>query len=202
MNGARGPCLPKAVTNALPAILQDRLRDPVSSTGVRPSGLSTAPSRTRPFPSRGTREPFPGGWEVSDASSKSDGFLNLGVAVPNPSRVGRSSHPERNANISRPGQVAFMGKTGQWVRWGRGDCEGWSLQIGNAYRGSVALQHEGSGKPRMWRASINACDLGVYPDCDTAMNRVEELIESEMCSVLQAWELYTAWKKARGTALT
>ena len=95
-----------------------------------------------------------------------------------------------------------MGKVGQWVRWGRGDCEGWSLQIGNAYRGCVVRQPEAMNKPLTWRASINACDLGEYPDHKTAMNRVEELIESEMGSVLQAWELYTAWKKARGTALT
>jgi hypothetical protein len=26
---------------------------------------------------------------------------------------------------------------GQWTRWGRGMCEGWSLEIGMAFRGSV-----------------------------------------------------------------
>jgi hypothetical protein len=55
-----------------------------------------------------------------------------------------------------------------------------------------------TGRSRV-AASINACDLGVYPDRETAVNRVEELIESEMRLALQAWELYTAWKKKNET---
>jgi hypothetical protein len=43
--------------------------------------------------------------------------------------------------------------------------------------------------PHAWRASINACELGVYPDRDTAMKRVAEIIESEMGSVLRDWEI-------------
>ena len=92
---------------------------------------------------------------------------------------------------------AAMGNRGQWTRWGRGDCEGWSLQIGNAYRGSVVRQPEGLGKPHTWRASINACELGVYPDRDAAMNRVAEIIESEMGSALRDWEFYVGWKNAK-----
>jgi hypothetical protein len=28
----------------------------------------------------------------------------------------------------------------EWSRWGRGMCEGWSLEIGTAYRGAVVRQ--------------------------------------------------------------
>ena len=33
-----------------------------------------------------------------------------------------------------------MGKRGQWSRWGRGMCEGGSLELGNAFRGAVVRQ--------------------------------------------------------------
>jgi hypothetical protein len=71
-----------------------------------------------------------------------------------------------------------MGKHGQWTRWGRRSCEGWSLQIGNAYRASVMQQNHSRETPPTWTASINAQELGVYPDRFAAVTRIEELIES------------------------
>lgn len=88
-----------------------------------------------------------------------------------------------------------MGR-GRWTRWGRGSCEGWSLQIGNAYRGSVVRQHRGLDAPPTWRASINACDLGVCPDREVAMQRVEEMIASEMAVALRDWEHYRVRRKS------
>ena len=34
---------------------------------------------------------------------------------------------------------------GQWTRWGRGMCEGWSLEIGMAFHGSV-VRRDRSGE--------------------------------------------------------
>ena len=82
---------------------------------------------------------------------------------------------------------------GQWARWGRGMCEGWSLEIGIAFRGSV-VRRETNGQPTTWIASINSTGLGEFLDREIAMRRVEELIESGMVLVLHDWELYRAEK--------
>ena len=80
-----------------------------------------------------------------------------------------------------------MGR-GQWTRWGRGMCEGWSLEIGKAFRGSV-VRRETSGQPTTWIASINSTALGEFLEREIA-RRVQELIESSMLLVLHDWELY------------
>jgi len=88
-----------------------------------------------------------------------------------------------------------MGR-GQWTRWGRGMCEGWSLEIGMAFRGSV-VRRETSGQPTTWIASINSTALGEFLERDIAMRRVEELMESGMVLVLHDWELYETAKAKR-----
>jgi hypothetical protein len=75
-----------------------------------------------------------------------------------------------------------MGR-GQWIRWGRGMCEGWSLEIGMAFRGSV-VRRETNGQPTTWIASINSTGLGEFLEREVAMRRVEELVESSMVLVL------------------
>jgi len=51
------------------------------------------------------------------------------------------------------------------------------------------------GTPPMWTASINAQELGTYPDRSTAVTRIEELIESEMRLAIGDWEVYLARKQ-------
>ena len=72
-------------------------------------------------------------------------------------------------------------------------CEGWSLEIGMAFRGSVVRQ-DTSGDAPTWIASINSTALGEFLEREIAMHRVEELIESSMVLVLHDWELYRAEK--------
>jgi hypothetical protein len=72
-------------------------------------------------------------------------------------------------------------------------CEGWSLEIGNALRGSVVRQDK-IEQPPTWLASVNAAYLGEYLDRDSAMARVEANIERQMEMVLYDWELYRAEK--------
>ena len=78
-----------------------------------------------------------------------------------------------------------MGR-GRWSSWGRGMCEGWSLEIGMAF-------HE----PPIWIASINSTALGQFLEREIAMQRVEELVEASMGLVLHDWELYQAAKGKR-----
>ena len=87
-----------------------------------------------------------------------------------------------------------MGR-GQWTRWGRGMCEGWSLEVGMAFHGSVVLRDR-SGDPT-WGASINSTALGEFLEREIAMHRVEELVEASMVLVLHDWELYRSVKAKR-----
>ena len=82
-----------------------------------------------------------------------------------------------------------MGR-GQWTRWGGGMCEGWSLEIGVAFYGSV-VRRDRSGDP------INSTGLGEFLEREIALRRVEELVESSMVLVLHDWELYQAAKGKR-----
>jgi hypothetical protein len=75
-------------------------------------------------------------------------------------------------------------------------CEGWSLEIGMAFHGSVVCRN-GSGDPPTWVASINSTGLGKYLQREIAMRRVEERVETSMELVLHDWELYRAAKARR-----
>jgi hypothetical protein len=75
-------------------------------------------------------------------------------------------------------------------------CQGWSLEIGMAFRGSV-VRRDRSGNPLTWIASINSTALGEFLEREIAMHRVEELVEASMMLVLHDWELYRAVKAKR-----
>ena len=75
-------------------------------------------------------------------------------------------------------------------------CEGWSLEIGMAFRGSV-VRRDISGQPTTWMATINSTGVGEFLEREIAMRRVEELIQSSMALVLHDWELYRTEKEKR-----
>ena len=75
-------------------------------------------------------------------------------------------------------------------------CEGWSLEVGMAFHGSV-VRRARSGDPPTWGASINSTALGEFLDREIAMHRVEELVEASMVLVLHDWKLYQAAKGKR-----
>jgi hypothetical protein len=79
-------------------------------------------------------------------------------------------------------------------------CEGWSLEIGNAFRGAVVRQDK-FDRPPMWLASVNAAYLGEYLQRDAAMNRVQVEIESNMEMVFHDWALYQAAKEEQLASL-
>ena len=75
-------------------------------------------------------------------------------------------------------------------------CEGWSLEIGIAFYGSVIRRDSGAA-PSTWIASVNSTALGEFLEREIAMHRVEELVEASMGLVLHDWELYRAAKAKR-----
>jgi hypothetical protein len=75
-------------------------------------------------------------------------------------------------------------------------CEGWSVEIGMAFRGSV-VRRDTNGQPTTWIASINSSALGEFLEREIAMHRVEELVEASMTFVLHDWELYRTAKEKR-----
>jgi hypothetical protein len=100
-----------------------------------------------------------------------------------------------NENITCPVKRKNPMGRGQWTRWGRGLCEGWSFEIGMAFRGSV-VRRDVSRERTAWIASINSTGLGEFLEREIAMRRVEELVESSMGLVLHDWGLYQAAKKS------
>ena len=88
-----------------------------------------------------------------------------------------------------------MGR-GHWTRWGRSMCEGWSLEIGMAFHGSVVRRGKSGDQPT-WVASIDSTALGEFLEREIAMHRVEELVEASMVLAQHAWELYRAGKAKR-----
>jgi len=85
---------------------------------------------------------------------------------------------------------------GRWTRWGRGSCEGWSLELGTVFRGSVTRRDQGLGKQPLWGAAINGKPLSesLYPDRNSAVRAVEQSLESSMRALLEHWTLYQAQK--------
>jgi hypothetical protein len=85
----------------------------------------------------------------------------------------------------------------QWTRWGRGMCEGWSLEIGAAFRGSVVRQARTDNADNVARVGECRLYLGEYFDRAIAMARVEDVIEHNMKAAVEDWELYRAIKENR-----
>lgn len=83
---------------------------------------------------------------------------------------------------------------GRWTRWGRGSCEGYSLEFGNAYRASVSRDMATMGQSPTWQGSINAKQKKIYPDRASAMKDIEHEIEADMAIVLDHWTIYRAGK--------
>ncbi len=112
---------------------------------------------------------------------------SLASTVPSPCRK-----PLSALTLGRCALYSFlMVNRRHWSRWGRGACEGWSLELGLAFRGSVVRQDK-INQPPTWLASVNSGYLGEYFDRDAAMARVEEIIRHDMPLLLQDWQKYLA----------
>lgn len=87
-----------------------------------------------------------------------------------------------------------MGR-GIWTRWGRGSCEGWGLAIGDVLRCGVVRGLIRIDRPTLWRADINAVELGDYPTREQAMQRVEERVTADMRAALADWAVFEKRKR-------
>jgi hypothetical protein len=74
---------------------------------------------------------------------------------------------------------------GKWSRWGRGSCEGWSLEIGWALRGQVVRRTDGR-----WKASLNATELETWKTRAEAMRVVEQRITREVKAIQEDWAIW------------
>lgn len=83
---------------------------------------------------------------------------------------------------------------GRWSRWGRGSCEGYGLDIGGAFRSTVVRGGGSRDEPIVWTASVNARELGKFPDRAAAIKRVEEEITRDMGPLLDDWTIFRAAK--------
>lgn len=95
---------------------------------------------------------------------------------------------------------------GRWSRWGRGSCEGHSLEFGFLYRFDISPGPRSDGiHPDHWRASARSGSLGEFATFEAAAMACEaeaqRLIEEqlaregaggEMILVLDHWRYYLA----------
>ena len=84
-----------------------------------------------------------------------------------------------------------MGR-GRWTRWGRGWCEGWSLQIGDNFAGTVTCRRDLRSGALRWEARLGSTDLGEWPGAAEAKARVEDSLRASMARTLEDWQLYLA----------
>jgi hypothetical protein len=63
---------------------------------------------------------------------------------------------------------------GRWSRWGRGSCEGYSLEFGFLLRFDIRPGPRSGGiRPNYWNASSRAGPLGVFPTFEAAAEACE-----------------------------
>ncbi|MBV8964190.1 MAG: hypothetical protein JOY67_21250 [Hyphomicrobiales bacterium] len=86
----------------------------------------------------------------------------------------------------------------KWSRWGWGRGEGYSLEIGGAFRCSVVLKPASGNEPASYSASINAMECGRCGDRESAMRMVEQRLEADMARILRDWTVYQALKALNG----
>jgi hypothetical protein len=78
-----------------------------------------------------------------------------------------------------------MGKAA-WTRWGRGSCEGWSLDIGHLIA-SVSINRTRPSDCR-WQASLNTTPLGDFATRDEAKARAQWILTQCVKEILDDWE--------------
>ena len=79
---------------------------------------------------------------------------------------------------------------GKWSRWGRGSCEGWSLNFGSLIHFSVVRKLDETGRTSHYEATSHARKIDEFPTAGAARNAVEADLELDMKRVLHDWVLY------------
>jgi hypothetical protein len=96
--------------------------------------------------------------------------------------------------------------SGRWSRWGRGSCEGHSLEFGFAYRFDIRPGPRSDGiHPDFWWASSRAGSLGEFPTFEAAAQACEDEarrligpvvergdVDRDLILVIDHWKMYLA----------
>lgn len=86
---------------------------------------------------------------------------------------------------------------GKWSRWGRGSCEGYSLDLGSLINFSVIRKSSGGPVPDHFEATSHSCRIDSFPTASEAKAYIEAELEAGMITVLEDWTLYQAEKAKR-----
>ena len=95
-------------------------------------------------------------------------------------------------------QPRGMNWNGDWRRWGRrtkGSTEGWSLEIGRAYRCGVYPTPKSNGAT--WDASINGGQFGTYATRDDAMAAIEREVQAGIDETNRDWHRFLGARAER-----
>jgi hypothetical protein len=86
---------------------------------------------------------------------------------------------------------------GKWSRWGRGSCEGWSLNLGGLIHFSIVRKIDGQGKTSHYEATSHARKIDNFPTALAAKKTIEADLELDMKRVPHDWTVYQREKAAR-----
>jgi hypothetical protein len=86
---------------------------------------------------------------------------------------------------------------GKWSRWGRGSCEGWSLNLGSLIHFSIVRKLDGQGKTSHYEATSHTRKIDDFPTAAVAKETIETDLELDMKRVLHDWTVYQREKVAR-----
>ena len=81
---------------------------------------------------------------------------------------------------------------GKWSRYGRDDCEGYSLCIGNLLRFAVSARTHSLRGVEGWDASLNAYQIGRFETFEAATAAVDREARAAMATVIEDWTAYLA----------
>ncbi|WP_119271490.1 hypothetical protein [Taklimakanibacter deserti] len=86
---------------------------------------------------------------------------------------------------------------GRWSRWGRGGCEGYTLDLGSFINFSVIRRSTGGPAPDYFELTSHTRKIKSFPSAKDGMDYAEKELESGMTAMLEDWELYKAHRVKR-----
>ena len=86
---------------------------------------------------------------------------------------------------------------GKWTRWGRGSCEGHTLDIGDFINFSLKRKDDRVGKFSHYEATSHTRKIDEFANLEEGKKKIEEELESGMHRVLHDWEIYQQNKAKR-----
>lgn len=86
---------------------------------------------------------------------------------------------------------------GKWSRWGRGGCEGYTLDLGDFINFSLVRKDDHFGHFSHYEGTSHRRKIDEFPTVEAGKAYIEQELESGMRRVLYDWEIYQQ-NKAKG----